>query len=273
MRIIKGIYIVFALVAVAGCSSDPDLQLSGEERSAVDTERDFNQYANDLQTIVQAAMDEANDNVGGRTANSALLECAEVTISGTKESGMIRVDYGEGCEGPFGHIRKGVIEIEYNGNYLLKGSSYYLETVDFYIDNVKVEGSRTATNISETLLEPKFRIVTTEGKITWPDGTFMTREEEREHTLRIDLSDPSFTLEIEGSASGITRMGESYQSTIQNELVYESECLANAQYVPSRGDILIERPEKPDISVGFGEGECDGKVSVVVGIVVIELEI
>jgi hypothetical protein len=37
--------------------------------------------------------------------------------------------------------------------------------------------------------------------------------------------------------------------------------------------ILIERPEKPAINVDFGSGDCDGKVSVNVGSISIELEI
>ena len=263
---------VLMVMFLAACSNEPDIQLSGEERSAVDTEKDYNQYANDIQNIVQAALEEAGSD-GGRVAGSELLECAEVTIAGDKNSGSIVVDYGDGCEGPLGHIRKGRIEIEYNGNYLLKGSSYNLETVDFFIDDVQVEGSRTATNISESLLLPKFRVVTTEGKIIWPDGTFMTREEERTHTVNIDLDDQSFSLVVEGTANGITRMGEEYESTVQTEILYESDCLLSGQYVPSSGVILIERPEKPGITVDFGAGDCDGTVQVTVGGISIELDI
>lgn len=264
---------LFLLVLILGsCDNESPMVLSPNEKSAVDTEKEYNEYANDLNSILQAAIQEANGATNERTSND-LLECAVVTIDGTRETGSITVDFGDGCEGPFGRVRKGVLEIEYTGNYFVSGSTYSLETVDFYIDDVKVEGQRNATNISESLFAPKFRIITTEGKLTWPDGSTLTREEERIHSFEIDLADQSFSLTIEGTASGVTRLGEEYSSTIQTPIMYESDCLADRQYVPSTGLINIERPDKPLINVDFGDGECNGTVLVSVGSISIEVNL
>jgi hypothetical protein len=273
MRVLQGVISVVIVFFFVGCNNEPDTRLSGEEKSAVSAEKEYNQYANDMQSVVQAAMEQANADAGGRTAENQILDCAEVSISGDKTAGTIRVDFGDGCEGPYGHVRKGVIEIEYTGNYLVKGSSYTLESIDFYIDDVKVEGTRTATNISETIAQPAFRVTTTDGRVTWPDETFITREEERVHTFSYDLGEQVITLEVTGSASGLTRLGEEYTSTIEAPLFYESDCLTSGQFLPSSGVILIKRPDKPDINADFGDGSCDGKVSVTIGSVSVEVEI
>ena len=50
---------------------------------------------------------------GGRVTSDHRFDCVEVI----KEEGKITLDFGDGCEGPHGRMRSGIIEVTYTGRY------------------------------------------------------------------------------------------------------------------------------------------------------------
>ena len=197
------------------------------------------------------------------------LACAVVTFEGDKQSGRVEIDFGTGCEGPDGKVRKGSIVVEYEGHWLVKDSKIFTILKDFYVDDVKVEGTRILTNVSVDLESLVYTVEIIGGKITWPvvEGTekSITRESDRLHTWIFGKSLDDFELHVEGEASGVTKDGIDYSSKIIEPLIFKSICKGNTIYLPTSGSKSITIPDKPEIGVDYGTGDCDKKITITIG--------
>jgi len=180
------------------------------------------------------------------------------------ESGWIQINFGEGCEGPDGKVRKGIVEVVYDGHWLEPGATVTTTTNNFYVDGLKVEGTRVLENISATMNELKYSVVVTGGKITWPDATFITRVTDRVHTILFGDSFEDYVLEVEGTAAGTTRLGTAYESATLEPLVFKSSC-RGAIYLPVQGIKTIDVPDRRPITVNYGSGDCDNSFTVSIG--------
>ena len=135
---------------------------------------------------------------------------------------------------------------------------------DFYVDGLKVEGTRTVTttgvDLENMILTQTVKIAN--GKVIWPDETFITRTSERVHKLKVGQTLADIELEVSGSASGTTRAGLEYLAQTIEPLVFKSMCRGNA-YIPASGIKTITIPELPVITVDYGNGDCDNKFMVI----------
>ncbi len=170
----------------------------------------------------------------------------------------VSIDFGsEGCEGPFGYIRKGKIIINITDRYLKQGSVRTVTFEDFYINDFKVEGTKTVTNEG-----PNddgfmyFSVELTGGKVITPTGKVITHEFSKTRTWIEGEQTPRWRWDdkylIEGEAMGINRFGISYTRTITTPLLIATSCL----YIMS-GIIEIQPEGYPLILLNFGDGECD----------------
>ena len=202
--------------------------------------------------------------VGGRTAEEgdSLIRCATKSIN--FENKTITIDFGDGCEGLKGRIRKGKIIITYTTFFFLPGAVITITFENFYINDIKVEGTRIFTNISESLdANPKFEVELVGGKLTWPDETFATRESDFIETWLRAPNPFNDQVTIEGSASGSNRREISYTMNITTPLLLKRSCWASRVFIPVSGFKEIEANGKT-ITVDYGDGECDRMVTITV---------
>ena len=177
---------------------------------------------------------------------------------------IITIDYGEGCVGKHGRERKGKIIINYTDRRFVPGAVHVITFEDFYVDGKKVEGTRIRTNISDSVEDYlKFRIELTEGKVTWEDGSFATREAVWE-TSRVRTPNPINDERIRtGSASGVNREGLTYTVTITKAIVWKRGCLpAKRIMIPVEGIKVKEFEDGKSISIDYGDGTCDNDVTI-----------
>ncbi len=199
------------------------------------------------------------------------LRCAEVTHD--HENKTIIIDFGDGCEDRRGRVRKGIIMITYTDHRFIPGAVQIITFNEFYIDGKKIEGLRTRENISESIEDPlKYRITLTNGKVTWEDGSFATREAEWVRT-RIRAANPINDQIInEGNASGITRRDQNYTVEITKPIVWKRGCLPALRiFVPVAG-IKVKTLGDRVITIDFGDGECDNLYTVTKDGVTVERE-
>jgi hypothetical protein len=161
------------------------------------------------------------------------------------------------CEGPFGNIKKGMIIITITDRYLKQGSVRTVSFEDFYINDFKVEGTKTVTN--EGRNDDGFMYFSVElagGKVTTPAGKLITHEFSRTRIWIEGEQTPRWRLDnkylIEGEASGINRFGISYTRTITTPLLVAASC----RWIMS-GIIEIQPEDHSLILLNFGDGECD----------------
>jgi hypothetical protein len=270
---LKGYRIVLiALVALvaallASCTED-DLNLSSDDSQNVENEAVSDVYFDEVDDLSSAAMLGIGSS-GGRSEglddDRLKVACAEVTFDGNDEGGVIVIDFGDGCTDLRGNVRRGKIIITYSGRRFLPGSTVVTELEEYYINDVKIEGTRTVTNVSESSESaPKFQIVVTDGKVTWPDGTFALREADRTREWIRAANPLDDQHVVDGTASGTSRKGQEYTVEITKPLVYKRRCaVENKVFIAVEGTKKLVTDGKA-IIIDYGNGECDNVVTITI---------
>jgi hypothetical protein len=200
---------------------------------------------------------------GGRIAENedSPIRCAVKTHD--TENKTIVVDFGEGCIGKNGRERKGKIIITYTDRKFMPGAVHTMTFENFYVDGKLIEGTRTRTNISAGTDDYlRFSVVLENGKVTWEDGTFATREANWE-TSRIRTPNPINDERIRtGSASGINKEGLEYTVNITKAIVWKRACMASDRIkIPVEG-IKVKITDGNTVTVDYGDGTCDNLVTI-----------
>lgn len=244
---------------LTSCSKDEEVGTSDliEEMDA-DAEAALESNFEDIDLIAEAGIAFADES--GRVERDEILDCAEITHD--KENKIITIDYGDGCEIRGGRILKGKIIIEYNERKLIPGAFRIITFEDFFIDEVQVEGTRTLTNISESLEDnPTFSIVLEGGKLSFPDGTTATRDADHVKTW-IRANNPlNDEWHVDGEASGSNRRDVRYEIEILQTLVYKRACRANRVFIPVAGIKQITFGDSVAV-INYGDGDCDNEVTI-----------
>ncbi|NJM26767.1 MAG: hypothetical protein HC859_16115 [Bacteroidia bacterium] len=203
------------------------------------------------------------------TVNDDRMQCGGVVVTlETGENstpdvptGVITVDFGTtGCTDLRGNVRKGKIIFTYNGRRFVSGSTVVTTVDNYYINDVKIEGTRTVTNITNSSEEaPKFNATLVGGKAIFTDQRTATRESDiTTEWVRAD-SPLNDELIITGSAEGTTRAGRSYTVEVLTALHYRRGCSMAVQGIKK-----YTLDNGKEITIDYGDGDCDRKVTVTV---------
>lgn len=255
------------LVFIAACESEKinQQQEDGVDVATLEAEATAESDFDEIDDITSNMMGLAEGNAGGRISdvNDDRCHCAEITHD--KENKTITIDFGDGCKGPNGVVRSGIIFITYTGRRFVPGSQWTVTFRNYYVNRRHIEGLRTVTNISESLeSNPTFHITLEGGKVTWPDGTFATRKVDKTRVW-VRASNPlldEFHILAGSATAGENRRGVAYSTEVLEDLVYKRSC---------RNDRKVRRPVQgiKEITVGdrtcvidYGDGECDNITSV-----------
>lgn len=275
----------FALLAITFLSSclDDRFELSDQESQNIENEAVTDGYfedAEDMAALVVAA-EGATD--GGRQADfgkvngtkptdlrftgtcvTVTLEMAEDTQPGNPH-GYITINFGDGCTDSKGNTRKGIILVEFKGKRFLPGSKIITIFDGYHINGVRIEGTRTVTNVTgSTSNAPKFQIVLEDGRATWPDETFATREGSHTREWIRETTPLEDQWIVEGSATGSNRNGTLYQVEITKPLVYKRECaISNRVFMAVEGTKVLT-VNNNIITLDYGTGECDRIVTITI---------
>ena len=272
--------LILALFLLFSCNDNGVLEITSTDEVSVENEAATASYFEDVDDLSMVAMasDEATVDGGKATPGGRKifigdwrLECANVEIVLSDDSqkahpkGVITIDFGDGCEDKKGNVRKGKIIITFDGRRFMPGSSYVTTFEDYSINDIKIEGVRTVTNVSGSLEEhPTFTIVVEGGKATWPDGTFATRESNKKREWIREANPLKDEWHVTGNAAGTNRRGVAYTMEITETLVYKRECaIGNRVFMPVAG-IKVLTTENRQMTIDYGDGECDRKVTVTI---------
>jgi hypothetical protein len=183
-----------------------------------------------------------------------LAPCAVVTESSTTFPKTVTIDYGTGCIGSNGLTKKGKIIINVSGDMRVAGNTRTLTFENFYINEVRIEGSRTAENIGAN--SSGNMVVKVTGDITASNAEFsrsrsFTRYREWISGIATcDISDDEF--HVTGSGTAIGRRGVEIPHTITDKIVLKP---GQCKY-PLSGIVDIGG-EKRGVVLNFGNGSCD----------------
>jgi hypothetical protein len=252
---------ILGLLIFSSCSDEGDGSSISEailEQMDTDSEAALESNYEDVELISEAGLASLGD--GSRVERDTVLSCA--TITHDQENKTVTIDYGDGCTIRGGRVIKGKIIIVYSERRLIPGASRVVTFENFFIDEVQVEGTRTWTNISESLDDnPKLNITLVGGKLSFPDETSATRD--ADHTKEWFRANNPLNDEfhIDGSAEGATREDIRYEVEILETLVYKRACRAQRVFIPVSGIKQITHGEDVAI-INYGDGDCDNEVTI-----------
>lgn len=276
------------------CSKDESPAVSSGDTANVQGESVTDSYydeSNDFSTIAVGgtAATQTGRTENGRTTDEVKglgdidnrLACAVVTIVKDPNStpdkpiykGTITIDFKDGCTDAKGNIRKGKIIVTYNGRRFALNSTIVTTFSNYSVNGIKIEGTNKLTNLTTNLeTSPKFKNEVIGGKVTFTDGKVATRDHvlTREWIRGANPSQDSW--KVEGSATGTTREEVTYQMEITKALVYKRSCVASKVFVAVEGTKKFTSGDKT-MTIDFGAGDCDNKVTVTVNGVSKEIEI
>jgi len=121
-----------------------------------------------------------------------------------------------------------------------------------------LQGQRVIKRVATSGDNIKHNITLTEGKATWPDGTYATRG-----SIFTREVNPAGTVTLSGSASGLTRRNKSYTTEI-SDLMFNKGCIADGIYLAVQGTKTFVVDNKNPIVLDYGTGSCDKKVTITV---------
>lgn len=177
----------------------------------------------------------------------------------------ITIDFGDACETWHGRIKSGKIIINVSSPMHLQGSVRTVNLENYYINNHLVEGNKTITNKGyNDRGNLNWDVVLRGGKITFPDGTFSTREMSHNRELITGLDTPRYWWDdewhITGTANGTNTEGVDYTNTITTPILVKSVCR-----FPVSGIVDMEISDLGTLVLDYGQGECDNEATLTYG--------
>ena len=200
----------------------------------------------------------ADSEVSLKSASTAVCRSVDKEWSG--DTLIITITYNGDCEYQIFNrtrSRSGKIIIKKIGRSMLEaGTTKIITFEDYYVNNVKLEGTKTiiSEGVNGDSTEVMFNISLVEGKLTFEDGTVVTRDSEETRLWYLgdnfwDRSDDYYL--INGTSTGINYLGETYTRT-STDLVAAPTC----SFIKS-GTVEIVVGEESPIVLDYGDGECD----------------
>jgi len=254
-RIITLVALAALMVAFTACNDDADQVTSDLDALELESDAALETTYESIDQITEGGIAFAD---GARTdVNGPHLEdCA--TVDHNTETKVITIDFGDGCEDRHGNVRKGKIVIEYNDRKYVPDAFRIVTFVDFFFNDIGVEGTRTITNTSSVDSELEFTVTLVGGKLDFGDGTFATRDAEWVRTWFVGEGEVT----LSGGAHGTNINGAEYSTSVSEStpLLFLREC---AMGIPVAGVKEITVGDR-SASINFGDGGCDRMVAITI---------
>jgi len=187
-----------------------------------------------------------------------------ITIDTLNAFKIVTVDYGStNCECNDGKTRRGKIVTTFTGQYIALGTVITHTPVDYYVNDIKYEGTKTVTNMGLNGSGQPYFNVQINGSATNTDGEVITYTSTRVRTwvqgfnTLLNRFDDEYS--ISGNANATFSNGGGYTAEITNPLLVKVGCP-----FPVSGTLEVIPQNKPVRTVDYGQGTCDFTFSVTV---------
>jgi hypothetical protein len=196
-------------------------------------------------------------------------ECAVITVDhpdSTHFPKVVTIDYGEGCTLIFKDdtiTRKGKIIITMTNRWFVEGAQHIVTLENFSINDVKIEGTRTITNLGlNDENHPEMEILLEGGKVTFNDTAWMTREANHVKEWIRSYHPMNDTMLVTGTATGVNVNGETYERLITEPLVLVHCADYRWHWVIVDGTVQITNSVSGVTTIDYSSTGCDGTVIV-----------
>jgi hypothetical protein len=249
--------VLFALLFIlTSCSKDQEEIIENENYETSEDVSNFHDLMNDAEDYYTDKIDFQLQETGQVEVRTDCPEISFTSPQGTYPN-TITIDFGDGCEGPNGRVRSGMIIIDISAPIKELGATRVTTLVDFAIDQLQFEGTKSLTN---TNVDDEGNITLIRelsgGMISYPNGSsasldathVLTQTEGGDTNQKYDD-----VVEITGSSYGTNRNGVEYTVTITEALVKERPCrflVSGIKEISISGHDGVR-------TLNYGNGNCD----------------
>ena len=256
--------LVAAILIIVSCNKENETVIDNTSVASKDNSTSENLFT-DIKKVVEEAADDQ-----GQSSKAAYSfgACATVTINPAwidpTWPKVMEIDFGTAnCTGAYGVNRRGKLVVTLTDVYRNTGSILTIQPQDYYINDIKVEGTKTITNNGYNANNNlEFTVDVVNGKITYTNNKITTWASTRTNEW---VEGDSTTLAshglpgicddvylINGSANGTDRNGRSFTVAITSPLRKEVCC----RWLVS--GVLEVTPNGLSTRImDFGTGACD----------------
>ena len=190
-------------------------------------------------------------------------DCATVEVD--EENNVKTVTFSGTCYGKRGQSRSGTMIISYSDVRNEAGSFRQVEYSDFYMNDIKIEGTRRTEVISVDENGNKtMKTTLSDGKMIYEDGTFKTKNSEMIRFTYMEDNKKVYST-LTGSSSGVSTEGIDFSMQITTPIKFSYDCPMDGKMkkgkVPVEG-IKVTTDGVSSIITDFGDGTCDSLVEV-----------
>jgi hypothetical protein len=233
-----------ATAAFQSCKKDSasdELVMTAEDLSANED------YGQQVDQDIDLTLEERG---GGGTCPTITFAQPEGTWPNT-----ITIDFGASCTRPDGRVLSGKLVVDQTAEMRTAGAVRSVTHDNFYVDGIKIEGTRVWTNNGKnTDGFWSYTVTATDMKLTFDDGSSTTWNRTRTTTL-IEGGDTATHLDDVwssiGAASGLNRNGKSFTANTIEPLIKRADCRWISSGVIEFTVGLRTR------TLDFGDGTCD----------------
>ena len=272
----KLVLFVFSFSLITSCSEDGVSGFS-ENLSTTTVLETINSIAfeEDIDDLVSESFNLSTNVMSARSADADSAkdlkrfkgdkygDCASVVVD--EESNTKTITFLEDCEGKRGQTRSGTMIVSYSETQGEAGSYRQVTYDDFYLNGVKIEGTRRTEIISINENGSKTtRTTVTDGKMIYEDGTFKTKSAEMTRYTHVENDQKQYST-LTGSKSGVSTEGVNFSMEITTPIKFIYDCFGEGQR--KKGKVPVEGIKVTDdgeqiFTTDFGDGTCDTLVEI-----------
>lgn len=187
-----------------------------------------------------------------------------ITLDTTSSPKVLTVDYGTtNCDCNDGKTRRGKIITSFTGAYLAPGTVITHTTDNYYVNDIKIDGSKTVTNMGLNNNGQPYFNVEIDGQATLTSGTVVDYVSSRVRTWYSGYTTPLNRMDdiydISGSANAVYSTGGGYSANTTAPIRVQVGCS-----FPTQGILDMTPVNKPTRTINYGNGTCDAQFSVTV---------
>jgi hypothetical protein len=198
--------------------------------------------------------------------NKIMAGCMNVSVSGSTYPKTVTIDYGNvNCTGSDGASRRGIISVIFTGKYKDSLSVITISTSNYYLNDNKVDLTRTITNKGTDttgnlwFTETETLNVTLTNQKTISYNANYSRKWTSGQSTSGNFSDDVFTI-TSGSSTGTGSRGNTFTAEITNTISLSGSCRW-----PVSGTIKLSPANQNIRTIDFGSGSCDANSTVDIG--------
>lgn len=195
-----------------------------------------------------------HESVNNRTMTLTVEDfCKETSIVKNTKEKSVTADFGSGCVSSKGVKREGSIKVISLDNFWTKGSVTKIIMDSFYIDGVKISGTRSLINkgFDSNNRQLNFESVMHRGEVTWPMEQTLFTDYLHDRTISLPTGKSGFTFSLIGKTEIMDQKGNSLLAEIVKPMIFQESCMHHGTPTPSSGSLAIIRKKSETLVVDF----------------------